>query len=83
MLKTFRTFSTGILLAAAGCGLTSDADDPVTESSDNLLSARNEFGAPAETFHVTGAVDFTNPFFQQLGTNPGLSRVTPQTRAGR
>jgi hypothetical protein len=69
MLKTFRTFSTGILLAAAGCGVTSDADDPVTQSSDNLLAARNEYGT-AETFQVTGAVDFTNPFFQQLGTNP-------------
>jgi hypothetical protein len=69
MFITIRTVSTGILLATAGCGLAGDADDSVTASSDNLLAARNEFGT-AETFHVTGAVDFTNPFFQQLGTNP-------------
>ncbi len=43
-------------------------DQPIA-SSDNLLATRNEFGT-AETFHVTGAIDFTNPFFQQLGTNP-------------
>jgi cytochrome c peroxidase len=69
MLRTIRTISTGMVLAAAGCGLAGDADDGVTASSDNLLATRNEFGT-AETFHVTGAVDFTNPFFQQLGTNP-------------
>jgi len=57
------------LFVGAGCGLTGDSEDPVTESSAGLLSASNEFGT-AETFHVTGAVDFTNPFFQQLGTNP-------------
>ena len=69
MFRTFKTISTGILLAAAGCGLADDAGDTVNQSSDNLLAARNDFGT-AETFHVTGAVDFTNPFFQQLGTNP-------------
>jgi hypothetical protein len=57
------------LFVTAGCGLTADADNPVTESEANLLASQNEFGT-AETFHVTGAVDFTNPFFQQLGTNP-------------
>jgi hypothetical protein len=69
MIRTLKTLSTGMLLALAGCGLAGDADDGVTQSNDNLLGARNEYGT-AETFHVTGAVDFTNPFFQQLGTNP-------------
>jgi len=69
MSRVFRSLSVGILFVGAGCGLTGDSDDPVTESSAGLLSASNEFGT-AETFHVTGAVDFTNPFFQQLGTNP-------------
>jgi len=69
MLKAFRLLPAGILLAGAGCGLASDVDDPVSEGNAKLLSTRNEFGT-AETFHVTGAVDFTNPFFQQLGTNP-------------
>src|SRR5262245_4981065 len=69
MYRVFRSLSVGILVVGAGCGLTGDSEDPVTGSSANLLSANNEFGT-AETFHVTGAVDFTNPFFQQLGTNP-------------
>jgi len=69
MLKAFRLCAAGILLAAAGCGVMGDAGDPVSQSDSNLLSARNDFGT-AETFQVTGAVDFTNPFFQQLGTNP-------------
>src|SRR5262245_22026294 len=69
MHRLLRSLSVGILFVGAGCGLTGDSEDPVNETSDNLLSASNEFGT-AETFHVTGAVDFTNPFFQQLGTNP-------------
>ena len=69
MLRTIRSLSAGVLFVTAGCGLTADADNPVTESEANLLASQNEFGT-AETFHVTGAVDFTNPFFQQLGTNP-------------
>jgi cytochrome c peroxidase len=69
MLRTFRTLSVGILFAAASCGLASNSDDPVSASSDNLLAAKNDYGT-AETFQVTGAVDSTNPFFQQLGTNP-------------
>ena len=69
MHRVFRSLSVAILLVGAGCGLTGDSEDPVNESSANLLSANNDFGT-AETFHVTGAVDFTNPFFQQLGTNP-------------
>jgi len=66
MLKAFKLLSVGMLLAAVGCR---DAADPVSESNDNLLSANNEYGV-AETFQVTGTVDFTNPFFQPLGTNP-------------
>jgi cytochrome c peroxidase len=69
MLRSFRLFSTGILLAVAGCGLTGDAADPVTQGDAALLAARNDYGT-AQTFQVTGTVDFTNPFFQQLGTNP-------------
>ena len=69
MLRTLRLLSASTLFAAMGCGLAADTDDPVTASESNLLAARNDFGT-AETFHVTGAVDMTNPFFQQLGTNP-------------
>jgi len=69
MLRMFKSLSVGTLLAAAGCGLAADSEDPVNQSEASLLAKQNEFGT-AETFHVTGAVDFTNPFFQQLGTNP-------------
>jgi len=65
MSKEVRSLSVAMLLAAAGCGM---MEDPVTASDSALLSARNDFGT-AETFHLTGAVDFTNPFFQKLGTN--------------
>jgi cytochrome c peroxidase len=68
MRRTFRSLSAGVLLVGAGCGLADNSDDPVTERSGPLLSASNDFGT-AETFHVTGTVDFTNPFFQNLGTN--------------
>jgi len=33
MFRTIKTISTGILLATAGCGLSGDADDAVTEST--------------------------------------------------
>jgi hypothetical protein len=69
MPRMFRSLSAGILLVGAGCGLTNNSDDPVTERSSPLLSASNDFGT-AETFHVTGTIDLTNPFFQNLGTNP-------------
>jgi hypothetical protein len=46
-----------------------DGDDPVTEVSSPLEAAGNDYGV-AETFHTSGAIDFTNPFFQALGTNP-------------
>jgi cytochrome c peroxidase len=69
MQRTFRSLSAGVLLVGAGCGLANNSDAPLTERSSPLLSASNDFGT-AETFHVTGAIDFTNPFFQNLGTNP-------------
>ena len=69
MFRMFKSLTVSIVLAAAGCGIGADADDSVTQSEASLLGTRNDFGT-AETFHVTGAVDFTNPFFQQLGTNP-------------
>src|SRR5262245_59095157 len=66
MWKALRVVSGGLLLAFAGCA---DVDDPITESQSALEAAGNEFGV-AESFHTTGAIDFTNPMFLQLGTNP-------------
>jgi len=70
MLKAARrVVSGGLLLIASGCGMAGDGDDPVTEVSSPLEAAGNDYGV-AETFHTSGAIDFTNPFFQALGTNP-------------
>lgn len=44
-------------------------DEPITESTSALAAAGNKYGT-AETFHTSGAIDLTNPFFQALGTNP-------------
>ena len=66
MLKTMRVVSGGLVLLLGGCGM-EDAD--VTDTSSALEADRNQFGI-AESFHTTGAIDFTNPMFQQLGTNP-------------
>jgi hypothetical protein len=66
MLKALRVVSGGLLLALAGCA---DLDEPITESQSALEAAGNDYGV-AESFHTTGAIDFTNPMFLQLGTNP-------------
>ena len=66
MFKPMRAVSFGVVLVLGACGM-EDAD--ISETSSALEADRNSFGI-AESFHVTGAIDFTNPMFQQLGTNP-------------
>jgi hypothetical protein len=74
MSRMLRSLSAGILLVGAGCGLANNSDDPVTERSSPLLAALNDLGT-AETFHITRAIDFTNPFFQNhLGPSYCLQR---------
>jgi len=68
MLKALRVVSGGFLIVMSGCGM-GDADEPITESTSALAAAGNEYGT-AETFHTSGTIDLTNPFFQALGTNP-------------
>src|SRR5262245_9338110 len=68
MLKVLRVISCGLLWIPGACGVRDSADDQVAETSAALEAARNPFGV-AETFHTTGAIDFTNPMFLQLGTN--------------
>jgi cytochrome c peroxidase len=71
MLKwqALRVVSGGFLLVS-GCGMAGgDVDESITEARANLEPGGNDYGV-AETFHITGAIDFTNPFFQALGTNP-------------
>ena len=69
MFKVLKVVSGGLLLAACGCGVGGDVDEPITESTSALAAAGNKYGI-AETFHSSGSIDFTNPFFQALGTNP-------------
>jgi hypothetical protein len=69
MFKALRVVSGGLLLAMGACGVEGDVDEPTTEVSSKLEAAGNDFGV-AESFHTTGAIDFTNPMFLQLGTNP-------------
>jgi cytochrome c peroxidase len=68
MFKMSRIVSASLLLVSGACGVSSGPGDRVSETSAALQAARNPFGV-AETFDTTGAIDFTNPMFQQLGTN--------------
>src|SRR4051794_13809491 len=69
MLKATRVVSGGLLIAMSGCGMEGDVNEPIDEDRSALAAAGNDYGF-AETFHTSGAIDFTNPFFQALGTNP-------------
>ena len=60
------TVLSGVMaLALSGC--TDGAGD--TELGVSALEATPNPAGVAETFHTTGAIDRTNPFFQRLGTN--------------
>ena len=60
----------GLLAAHPGCGAPDDeaAVDFASEES-GLSAALNPYGV-GSSVHTTGTIDHTNPFFQQLGTNP-------------
>src|SRR5262245_19847665 len=55
-----------LLATALVYGSSPVAADP---STSGLLPADNSVGTAA-SFHTTGTIDFMNPFFQPLGTNP-------------
>jgi len=61
----------GLFAAHAGCGAPPDevstADLDAEESA--LGAGLNAYGV-GTSLHTSGAIDSTNPFFQQLGTNP-------------
>ena len=61
----------GLLAAPAGCGaLPDDESSSDLESEESALGATfNAYGV-GTSVHTTGTIDHTNPFFQQLGTNP-------------
>jgi cytochrome c peroxidase len=53
------------VLALSGCGV-EQAD---TEATSSALEAAPNPAGTAETFHTSGGIDRTNPFFQRLGIN--------------
>jgi cytochrome c peroxidase len=70
MFKVRQVVSSGLLLASLGCGNQGDVDEPTSEAlSTPAGGARNDYGV-AETFHSSGSIDLTNPFFAALGSNP-------------
>jgi cytochrome c peroxidase len=73
MLKASKFLKAGMLMFVGGCGAYDDTGPPdpegVEQVQSSLLSSPNEAGW-AETLHLSGTIDRTNPFFQQLGTNP-------------
>ena len=73
----------GLLAAQAGCGAPPDdgATAETTSEESGLEAAFNGYGV-GSTVHTSGAIDFTNPFFQQLGTNPRSCATCHASSAG-
>jgi cytochrome c peroxidase len=67
MNRTVRVACTTMALLVAGCGQGSEG--PIEQHRRALEPAPNESGV-AESLHLSGAIDRSNPFFQALGTNP-------------
>src|SRR5262245_32836748 len=57
---------------AAGCGMEGADDDGAVEVRRSALELAPNASGFAESFHVTGVIDRTNPFFAQPGlpSNP-------------
>jgi len=69
MSKVLKVVSSGLLFASLGCATEGEVDDPTTQVQSALAAAGNDYGV-AETFHTSGSIDLTNPFFAALGSNP-------------
>jgi cytochrome c peroxidase len=67
MRQTLRTLSTATALMVAACGT---PEDSPTESHQHALEAAPNAAGIAESLHLSGSIDRSNPFFQALGTNP-------------
>ena len=65
MSRSSRVRAIVTVLAVAGCGV-EQAD---TEATSSALEAAPNPAGTAETFHTSGGIDRTNPFFQRLGIN--------------
>ena len=66
MSRRLTLLSSGMLLALGGCGL--PEGEEIERTQRRLEEAPNWAGVSASA-HTSGAIDRTNPFFQQLGSN--------------
>jgi cytochrome c peroxidase len=64
--RSTKVLSSVITLALLGCGV---EPDDASESAASALEAAPNPAGTAETFHTSGVIDRTNPFFQRLGIN--------------
>ena len=69
MSKVLKVVSSSLLFASLGCATEAEVDEQTTQVQSALAAAGNDYGV-AETFHTSGSIDLTNPFFQALGSNP-------------
>jgi hypothetical protein len=66
MRNSLLALSTATTLLAGGCGI---PEESLTETQQALEASPNAAGV-AESLHLSGAIDRSNPFFQPLGNNP-------------
>lgn len=66
MRQSLMVLSTATSLFAAGCGI---PEDSLTESREQALEAAPNATGTAESLHLSGAIDRSNPFFSPLGNN--------------
>jgi cytochrome c peroxidase len=67
MRETLKVLATATSLFVAACGTPGDS---VTEDHRYALEAAPNAAGIAESLHLSGSIDRTNPFFQVLGSNP-------------
>jgi cytochrome c peroxidase len=67
MKETLKIVSTAICVTVAGCG---SAEQPRIEQRRSALEAAPNEAGIAESLHLSGSIDRSNPFFQTLGSNP-------------
>lgn len=68
MIKSTTFMSLGLFATMSACGVEEPNGEAVETTVAALEAAINPSGI-AESFHTSGAIDRTNPFFQRLGVN--------------
>jgi cytochrome c peroxidase len=72
MLKPFKNaIAAGMVVGLSGCAAQNDVEESQSEEIQSALQgAAVNLAGVAQTLHTSGSIDRSNPFFQQLGTNP-------------